>query len=263
MAKDFQTIITTIHDGVAEIRFNRPHRLNAVVELLYEEVLEALAAAEAANEVRVIVLTGEGRAFCVGADMKEHGRGERTPWERREYLLRGNEVCRAIFRSRKPVIAAVNGYAMGAGAEMAISADFIVMQDDAQLALPEVSIGTHVGGAVTSILPRLVGMAKAREMIFLGKRVTGVEAERIGLAMACPGKEEFPGVVRALASKLAALAPISVGFAKEHLNLGHDRDYETLMSTEIEACFACTLTRDWQEGVAAFAERRTPVFEGR
>lgn len=263
MAKDYQTIISTVSGGVAEIRFNRPRRLNAVVELLYEELLHALHAAEAADDVRVIVITGEGRAFCVGADMKEHGRGARTPWERREYLLRGNEACRAIHRSRKPVIAAINGWAMGAGAEMAISSDFIVMQDDAQLALPEVSIGTHVGGAVTSILPRLVGLAKAREMILLGKRVTGIEAMRIGLAYASPSKDEFAQVVRSLSAELAAVAPVSAAFAKEHLNLGPDRDYETLMSTEIDACFACSMTADWQEGVDAFAERRKPVFQGR
>lgn len=258
----YKTILFSVQDNVAEIRFNRPHRLNAVVELFYEEVLHALRSAESDPEVKVIVLTGEGRAFCVGADMKEHGRGERTPWNRRSYLLRGNDVCRAIHRNRKPVIAAVNGFALGAGAEMAISADFIVMRDDAQIGLPEVSIGTHVGGAVTSILPRLVGLAKARELIFLGSRINGVEAKRIGLAHDSAPDETFEVAVRALTSALAEKAPVSMAFAKEHLNIGNTRDYETLLSTEIEACYACTFTDDWKEGVEAFAQKRKPVFTG-
>lgn len=259
----YETVLYSVEEGVAEIRFNRPHRLNAVVETFYDEVLDALRCAEADAAVKTIVLTGEGRAFCVGADMKEHSRNERSAWERRSYLLRGNDVCRAIHRNQKPVVAAVNGYALGAGAEMAISADFMVMRDDAQIGLPEVSIGTHVGGAVTSILPRLVGLTKARELIFLGTRVDGVEAKRIGLACASAPAESFDAVVRTLTSALAAKAPVSMSFAKEHLNVGNTRDYETLLSTEIEACFACTLTNDWQEGVAAFAQKRKPVFTGR
>ena len=259
---NYQTILFSITDGVAEIRFNRPRSLNAVVEQFYDEVLEALRQAEADTLVRVIVLTGEGRAFCVGADMKEHARGARTAWDRRAYLLRGNDVCRAIHRNRKPVVAAVNGFALGAGAEMAISADFIVMRDDAQIGLPEISIGTHVGGAVTAILPRLVGLSKARELIFLGHRVTGLEAKQIGLAYCSAPEEEFEAVVHALTSQLKERAPISMAFAKEHINVGHSRDYETLLSTEIEACYACTFTKDWQEGVDAFAQKRKPVFIG-
>jgi len=260
---NYSAIIFSVSNGTAEIRFNRPRSLNAVVEQLYDEVLDALARAAADEQVKVVVLTGEGRAFCVGADLKEHGRGARTAWERRAYLLRGNAVCSAIHRHTKPVVAAVNGYALGAGAEMAISADFIVMRDDAQIGLPEVSIGTHVGGGVTSILPRLVGLSKAREMIYLGRRVTGIEAQRIGLAYASAPAEEFEGAVRALTSELAQKAPISMTFAKEHLNLGYSRDYDTLLSTEVEACYACSFTQDWQEGVNAFAEKRAPAFVGR
>lgn len=124
----YDTILYSRERGVAEIRFNRPHRLNAVIEALYEETADALRSAEFDPDVRVIVLAREGRAFCVGADMKEHGRGERTASDRRAYLQRGNDVCRAIHRSRKPVVAAVNGFALGAGAEMAISSDFVVMR---------------------------------------------------------------------------------------------------------------------------------------
>ncbi len=260
---NYETIIYQKRDAIAEIRFNRPDRLNAVVKRLYDEILAALGDAERDDAVRVIVLTGEGRAFCVGADMKEHGRGQRTDYEKRAYLLRGNDVCERIHTIGKPVIAAVNGYALGAGAEMAISSDFVIMMEAAELGLPEVSIGTHVGGGVSAILPRLVGLAKARELIFLGERIDGAEAKRIGLATECLPAEGFMEGVYAFARKLAAKAPVSMAFAKEHLNFGHNRDYKTLLITELEAIRACMTTRDWQEGVDAFAEKRKPVFEGR
>ena len=120
----FETIIYGTHDGIAEIRFNRPHRLNAVVQQLYDELNDALNLAEADQTARVVLMTGEGRAFCVGADLKEHKAG-RTAFERREYL-RGEQVaCERLLLLRKPVVAAVNGYALGAGAELAIASDFV------------------------------------------------------------------------------------------------------------------------------------------
>jgi enoyl-CoA hydratase len=180
---DFETLICNKHEAYVEIRFNRPHRLNAVVERLYDELIAALRQAETDPDVRAVLLAGEGRAFCVGADMKEHGDGERTPLQRRQYLQLGNDACETIFRLKKPVVAAINGYALGAGAEMACSCDFVFMAESAKIGFPEVSIGTCVGGGVTQFLPRLVGLAKARELIFTGTKIDGIEAARIGLAL--------------------------------------------------------------------------------
>ncbi len=258
----FETLIYRQSDGRAEIRFNRPHRLNAVVETFYREVLQAIALAEADEAVRVLVLTGEGRAFCVGADLKEHGKGQRSPHQQREYLVLGNEVCKAIQNASKPVIAAVNGYAAGAGAEMAISSDFVLMKERALLWLPEVSIGTFVGGGVSGLLPRLVGLAKARELIMTGRRINGREAEAMGLALRCFEDETFDAEVQSFAETLAKKAPLSLSFAKEHLN-DPGRSMETRLITELEALRACMVTEDWQEGVDAFAEKREPVFRGR
>ncbi|MER2518074.1 MAG: enoyl-CoA hydratase/isomerase family protein, partial [Candidatus Accumulibacter phosphatis] len=170
-----ETIIYRSADGIAEIRLNRPERLNAVTQQLYDEVNAALGVAEADRDVRVVLLTGEGRAFCVGADLKAHKAG-RTAFERRQYLLGEQRVCKRLLLLSKPVVAAVNGFALGAGAEMAIASDFIVMAESAQIGLPEVSIGTFLGGGVTYLLPRLVGLAKARELVFLGERIKGEEA---------------------------------------------------------------------------------------
>ena len=132
----YETILYSVTGPVAEIRFNRPHRLNAVVTEFYTEVIDALNKAEDDIDVRVIVLTGEGRAFCVGADLKEHGAGTRTELEKLDYLILGNDVCERMINYKKVIIAAVNGFALGAGAEMSCAADFIVMKDTAQIGFP-------------------------------------------------------------------------------------------------------------------------------
>ncbi len=259
---DYETILYSVDNGIAEIRFNRPHRLNAVVTEFYSEIIHALDTADKDPDVRVIVLTGEGRAFCVGADLKEHGKGERTDLEKLEYLNLGNDVCEAIYKHNKVVIAAVNGFALGAGCEMSVSADFVLMKDTAQIGLPEISIGTHVGGAVTEILPRIIGLAKTRELIFTGRRIDGNEAHAIGLATRIFSEEEFDQGIKEFASLVASKAPISMRFAKQHLNDLH-QDYQSRLTTEVAALRTCMLSEDWQEGVDAFTEKRNPVFKGR
>jgi enoyl-CoA hydratase len=257
----FETILFSVRDGIATIRLNRPHRLNAVIEQLYRDVIAGVDLAESDAEVRAVVITGEGRAFCVGADLKEHGRGERDPLQQRNYLVLGNDVCRRIYTSPKIMIAAVNGYALGAGAEIAVSSDFVLMKDSAELGFPEVSIGTFVGGGVTHTLPRLVGLTKARELIVSGRRIGGREAVAIGLAAQSFEDDAFDAGVGEFASSVAVKAPFSLSFAKEHLNDG-GRSYQAALVTELEALRACMVTQDWKEGVAAFAEKRKPVFKG-
>jgi len=260
--KTFETIIYTKHNAYAEIRFNRPHRLNAVVEQFYTELLSALNQAQADLQVRAVLLTGEGRAFCVGADMKEHGSGERTQYQRRQYLQLGNDVCEKIFRLKKPVVAAINGYALGAGAEMAVTCDFVLMAKTAQIGFPEISIGTCVGGGVTRSLPRLVGLAKARQLIFMGVRINGDEAHNIGLATEVVDDEQLMARATEFIEELASKAPISMMLVKKLLNNASNQDMDAQLQLELDAVFTCTTTADWQEGVDAFAEKRTPDFKG-
>ncbi|MCF8198013.1 MAG: enoyl-CoA hydratase/isomerase family protein [Sulfuritalea sp.] len=257
----FESILYESSDGISEIRLNRPHRLNAVTQQLYDELNTALGVAEADQNVRVVILTGEGRAFCVGADLKEHKVG-RTAFERRQYTQGEQIVCKRLMRLSKPVIAAVNGYALGAGAEMAIASDFILMAASAQIGLPEISIGTFLGGGVTYMLPRLVGLAKARELVFLGERIKGDEAVRIGLANRVLPDEGFLDAAREFARKIASKAPLSMQLAKEQLNMAAEGTLDTALVAELEGMMFAGTTQDWQEGIDAFAEKRTPIFKG-
>jgi enoyl-CoA hydratase len=259
---DFETLICNKHEAYVEIRFNRPHRLNAVVERLYDELIAALRQAETDPDVRAVLLAGEGRAFCVGADMKEHGDGERTPLQRRQYLQLGNDACETIFRLKKPVVAAINGYALGAGAEMACSCDFVFMAESAKIGFPEVSIGTCVGGGVTQFLPRLVGLAKARELIFTGTKIDGIEAARIGLALRAVTDDRLQDEASEFIRELATKAPISMELVKKLLNNASHADLDAQLQHELDAVFMCTTTQDWQEGVDAFAQKRSPDFKG-
>jgi len=243
------------------LSFNRSERLNAVSVELYQETFDALQQADADVEIRAIILTGVGRSFCVGADLKAHKSGCRTPEERLHYAYLGQQVCAQIQTMNTPVIAAVHGYALGAGAEIAVSADFLIMAAEAQMGFPEVSIGTFVGGGVTNRLPRLVGLRRATEMLVLGERFTGSQAVEWGLAYQAVPTDELLDSAGKLADCLAGKAPLALGRMKAALMRNDALD--VVFKREPEELVALMDTRDWAEGVAAFAEQRTPIFEGK
>lgn len=246
---------------IAEIRLNRPERLNAVYETVVEELSAALAEAGADPEVRVVILAGEGRAFCAGADYKRHG--TRSPSARLAYLHGMMDICRRLRENPKPIIAAVHGFAVGVGAEMAVNCDFLLMCEGAEIGFPEAAIGTFVGGGVTTLLPRIIGLPKARELIMTCDRVTAADAVALGLANRCFPEASFRDDVQAFATRLATRAPVAVALAKRHLNAGIARDYDGAVEAELGAVLECMATEDWQEGVRAFAEKRPPRFTGR
>jgi enoyl-CoA hydratase len=170
-------------------------------------------------------------------------------------------VCEQIQKMATPVVAAVHGYALGAGAELATSADFLVIAEDAKMGFPEVSIGTFVGGGVTRRLPRLVGLRRATDLLILGERFTGVQAAEWGLAQAAVPAADLPRAGAELAANLAGKAPIPL--ARMKAALLSEEPFDAVLRTEARHLLEVMGSDDWAEGVAAFAERRTPVFHGK
>ena len=256
------TILLATKSGAKlTISLNRPDRLNAVSEDLYQALLDELTLADADPKVRAVVLTGAGRAFCAGADLKAHNAGTRSRQEQAHYLQLAQQVCEQIQTMDTPVVAAVNGYALGAGAEMAVSCDFLVIAEDARMGFPEVNIGTFVGGGVTNRLPRLVGLRRATELLILGERFTGRQAFDWGLAYCAVPANSLLISAHSLAETLASKAPLSLARMKAALRRNDPLD--VVLQTEPQELLALMATDDWAEGVAAFADRRTPVFRGK
>jgi len=258
-------------DGpLATIRLNRPERMNAVIEEMYLEIQDALRRISADPDIRCLVLTGsvmrrdgvEKQAFCAGADLKKHSAGERTAEDRRRYIELAHETALALFDFPKPSIAAVNGPARGAGAELAIACDFILMAEEATLAFPEIGLGTFVGGGATHILPRLVGLARAKELIYTGRVIGGKEASELGLALFCCPVGELRERAGALARELSGKAPIPMALAKRLLHISPRKKVRKALRMETEAILECMESEDWLEGLRAFSEKRSPRFKG-
>ncbi len=266
-----ETVLFDRDDTVGIIRLNRPERMNAVIEQMYLDLQAVLNAACDDPSVRVLILTGSVRkgpdgdkqAFCAGADLKKHSAGDRSLWQKREYIFLAHDTTRRIYEFPKPVIVAVNGPARGAGTEMALNGDFLIMADTATIGFPEIGLATFVGGGVTSHLTRLVGIMKAKELIYTGKILNGPEAAAIGLALKSLPLEQLMPEALSLARELAQKAPVSLGFAKKLVQQAPHRDLETVLLAESEAILACMNTEDWHEGIASFAEKRRPIFKGR
>jgi enoyl-CoA hydratase len=240
--------------GVLHVRLNRPDRLNAVSDELYADLERALAEADDPT-VRSVLLSGEGRAFCAGADLKAHASRQRTPAERRAYVWAGQRACRRLASLSQPVVAAVQGHAIGAGAELALSADLIVCGADASFRLPEVGLGTFVGGGISHRLPLLVGQLRAKQLLLLGRPLLAQEAHDWGLVAEVVPPEDLHDRAAALAEELAQLPATSARYAKDGLNRGPTVSLDDALVFEAEALLACMSTSDWSDGVEAFAHR--------
>jgi enoyl-CoA hydratase len=256
-------IIHDVSDRISRITLNRPARLNAVSPDLYRALTDAIATAERDDSVRALVLTGQGRAFCAGADLKAHAESTMTRADRRDYARVAQRANLALQRCAKPVVAAVNGAAVGAGLELALSCDFIVVSEDARLRLPEVSLATFPGGAVMHTLPERVGMAKAREIILLGDFFSGRDALEMGLASLAVSAADVMAEACALAGRLAAQAPLSMLLARRLLRRAPRMRRRQVMAAEARSLERCMATEDWREGVMASLEKRTPSYTGR
>lgn len=256
-------LTTAIRDGVMLIGLNRPDVINAVNDDIRAGLRAALAVAEEDGAVHAILLHGHGaRGFCAGADIKER-HGPETVSETRSRLERQDYVA-AIEQCRKPVIAAIHGFCMGAGMEIALACDIRVASADAMFGLPETGLGLIPGAGGTQRLPRLVGQGQAMHIILTGEKIPAQRAMAIGLVSEVVGEDEdLLGLAMALAAKVARKAPIATIYAKEAVRAAGDVTLSEGLALERSLFAILTQTEDKVEAAQAFKEKRNPVFLGR
>ncbi len=258
---EFDNLIVTREDTLATVIINRPKKLNALNRNTIQELHEAFEELEKDSEIRVIILTGAGdKAFVAGADISEFAsfsiaQGEQLAAEGQTVLF---DFVEAL---KKPVIAAINGYALGGGLELAMACHFRFASDNAQMGLPEVSLGVIPGYGGTQRLPQLVGKGKAMEMITTGGMVDAETAQRTGLVNQVMPQEELLPFCRKIAAKVAKNSPVAIAYAIKAVNAGFKNNAYGF-ATEIESFGACFGTADFKEGTTAFLEKRKANFTG-
>ncbi len=253
------TFLSTVKN-IAKITLNKPGSLNALGPDLLGDLEDAFTKAEEDPEVRTIIITGEGKAFCAGADLK--ALGQLNEQEAHEYSKRGQAFFRRIENSSKAVIAAINGICLGGGLEMAMSCDIRVAAAEIKIGLPEVSLGLIPAWGGSQRLPRLVGMSKAREMILTGTFISSEEALEMGLVSKVVPADELAATAGFLAAKVGDNAPLAVKYAKESMNKSRTATIEEGNAFELEIADKLAKTSDLREGITAVLEKRKPVFKG-
>jgi len=261
----YQTLGYEKSDGIATITLNRPDVLNAVNATMGKELLEALGTAERDEEVKCLIITGNGRAFCAGEDIQDlrgqYERGE-NPKLGERLLVKYNPIVKQIRNMQKPVIAAVNGVAAGAGAGLAYSCDIRVASEDARFLQAFIKIGLAPDSGTSFFLPRLVGFPKALELALTGDELSSRDAERLGLVSKVVPREQLAATAREFAMKLARGPPKAIGLTKRALNKSISNDLETVLEYESYLQEIAGATADHVEAVRAFFEKRKPVFKG-
>jgi len=259
---EFKLIIYEKSDGVATITLNRPEALNAFSNDVVEEILRALEDVKSDQNVRVVVLTGAGeKAFSAGADIKSMV--GMTALKARELSLMGESLCLALENLEKPIIAAINGYALGGGLEVAMSCDFRIASENARVGQTEVNVGLIPGWGGTQRLTRLVGMTKSKELIFTGKIVDARTAEQLGILNMVTPADKLKETVRQFAQELASKPPVALRVAKALINKGANIGLDSALALEREGFGVVASSEDLKEGVSAFIEKRKPVFKGK
>ncbi|MGW1874681.1 enoyl-CoA hydratase/isomerase family protein [Streptomyces sp. NPDC001975] len=254
-------VLVRRHGQVAELVLDRPKAMNAVSAEMARSIVAACAALGADREARVVVLTSSHeRAFCVGADLKERNSMTDAELVRARPLSRG--AYTGVLELPMPTIAAVHGYALGGGFELALSCDVIVADGTAVVGLPEVSVGVIPGGGGTQLLPRRVGAARAAELIFTARRVEAAEAHELGLVDQLVETGQDRDAALALAARMAGNSPVGLRAAKRALRLGHGLDLRAGLEVEDAAWRTVAFSGDRAEGVAAFNEKRKPEWPG-
>ncbi len=263
---DYQDIIYTKEEGIASITLNRPDRMNALMPGISEGICKAVEDATKDNEVRVLVITGTGRAFCTGGDVKAMAQGSSQPGgegERREPGVSDAPLCVLLRRLEKPVIAAINGVAVGAGLDLALACDIRIASDRARFSEVYIRRGLIPVWGGTYFLPRLVGIDRACQLIWTGDMIDAKEAERIGLVTMVVPHDDLESAIRELAEKLAKGPFLAIQRAKRVIYEGLRMDLESTLQNIAPIIKELMETEDHKEGARAFVEKREPVFKGR
>lgn len=261
---DYKNIILEKNNQIAKIVLNRPEALNALNRNMVEEIGQALENADQDSTIRVVVITGKGKAFCAGADLEFAREELATLWKQQEFFRWANRTMMERIESlSKPVIAAVNGFALGGGFELLLACDLVIAAEDAKIADQHINYGLVGPGGSTQKTTWLIGARKAKEIILTGKRLTGKEAERIGLVNESVPLDRLDAAVEALATQLAQKSPVALRIAKTLINRA--RQVDVFLSSELEVMSAIVnnTSEDYEEGMKAFKEKRRPVFKGR
>lgn len=259
LIKSYRFIIASVEDMVGIIQLNRPDKLNAISIDLMEELVDCLEKMDNSDDVRCIILTGNEKAFAAGADIDQMAKS--GPIEM--LILDQFAKWDRIRKIHKPIIAAVSGYALGGGCELAMTCDMIVASESARFGQPEVNLGVIPGAGGTQRLTRAVGKVKAMEMILTGRMISAEEALQWGLINKVAPVELYLEEARQLAQEIAAKPPVAVRLAKESILKSFDTTIEGGLDFERKAFYLLFASQDKQEGMNAFLEKRQPTFQGR
>ncbi len=255
-------LLTEERDGVALLTLNRPEVMNSLNVALLHRLRDQVDALRFRRDLRVILVTGVGeKAFCAGADLKE--RATMKPEQVKDYILTIRTLFSSIENMPQPVIAAVNGVALGGGTELALAADIRLAATTATMGLTETRLAIIPGAGGTQRLPRLIGKGKAKELIFTGRRVGAEEALALGLVNRVCDPDQLISESMQMALQIAEGGPIAIEQAKYAINFGMETDLNTGLAIESNAYWVCIPTEDRLEGLAAFREKRKPVYKGR
>jgi enoyl-CoA hydratase len=259
---EFKNTLYEKSEGIATITINRPQALNALNAETLKEISARLEDAENDANIKIILITGAGdRAFSAGADLNMMKNV--SPVKAVELSRLGQQLCNQVESLGKPVIAAINGYALGGGLELAMACDLRIASENAQLGQPEINVGLIPGWGGTQRLPRFVGKGVAKEMIYTGKRIDAKTAERLGLVNAVVPADQLKSKVREIALELADKPPIAIKLSKALINDSTETRPEAGLWQEAEAFGIVASTEDFKEGVSAFLEKRKPHFKGK
>jgi 2-(1,2-epoxy-1,2-dihydrophenyl)acetyl-CoA isomerase len=266
MTESTELVVFSIEGNVMTITLNRPDQMNALNLPTLRQLETAIVRANVEDEVRCIVLTGAGRAFCAGADVKEWGSGESavaeaTPVE--DWVTVAHRIVARLYRMPKPVIAAVNGVAVGAGLDIALACDFRIASDRARFGSVYIRLGIPPDAGASFFLPRIVGITKAKELIYTGRIIEAEEAVAIGLVGRVVTAETLASEVAAFAAELASGPTIAIGMAKENIQEHWTLSIESALRSEKRAERLSSTTADHAEGLLAVNEKRQPLFRAK